>query len=235
MAHSESITTADFEADRSPEVDDVYKKIHDAVLEHRLRPGTKLAEERLAVIFGVSRARIRKALARLAHEQIVDWLPKRGAFIARPSVEQARDVFEARYAIEPAIVRRLVNSVDARGIKALRAHVAKEVAAQDAGDKRSTIRLSGEFHNLVADLAGNASLSRSLKELSALTCLVILLYDAPTSSVCRNDEHDRIVDAVERGDSAGAERLITEHLQKIEGNINLGQPDEDVDLEDIFG
>jgi DNA-binding GntR family transcriptional regulator len=224
----------DRETERPEEPDEVYRRIHDAILEHRLRPGTKLAEERLAAIFGVSRARIRKAFTRLAHEQIVDWFPKRGAFIARPTVEQARDVFEARYAIEPAIVRRLIRTVDAEGIRALRAHVADEDAAQTTRDRRSTIRLSGEFHNLVADLAGNASLGRSLKELSALTCLVILLYDAPTSIVCRNDEHGLIVDAVERGDTEEAERLVVAHLRAIEQNMNLSGPDEDVDLEDIF-
>ena len=59
--------------------DEIYEKIYVAVLEHRSLPGTKLVEEKLAEIFSVSRARVREVLARLAHEQIVQLIPQRGA------------------------------------------------------------------------------------------------------------------------------------------------------------
>ena len=65
--------------DRENTYDEIYEKIYVAILEHRLHPGTKLVEERLAEIFNVSRARIREVLARLAHEQIVELYPQRGA------------------------------------------------------------------------------------------------------------------------------------------------------------
>jgi DNA-binding GntR family transcriptional regulator len=221
---------------RSQEMDDdkVYNKIHDAILEHRLKPGTKLAEERLAAIFGVTRARVRKAFARLAHEQIVDWFPQRGAFIARPTVEQARDVLEARRIIEPALMRRLANAAGDPGIKALRKHVELEFDADRRQDKRAVVRLSGEFHNLAADLSGNTSLARSIRELSAITCLVILLYDAPTSIACRANDHARIIDAIKAHDADAAARLVVEHLNEIEASVNLDGADEDVDLEEIF-
>ena len=70
--------------------DEIYEKIYVAILEHRLHPGTKLVEERLAEIFGVSRARVREVLARLAHEQIVEMIPQRGAYVSKPSIEQDR-------------------------------------------------------------------------------------------------------------------------------------------------
>ena len=57
-------------ADREKTVDEIYERIYVAILEHRLHPGTKLGEERMADIFGVSRARVREVLARLAHEHI---------------------------------------------------------------------------------------------------------------------------------------------------------------------
>ena len=69
--------------------DEIYEKIYVAIVEHRLHPGTKLVEERLAEIFGVSRARIREVLARMAHEQIVELIPQRGAYVAKPTIEQA--------------------------------------------------------------------------------------------------------------------------------------------------
>src|SRR5262252_8793169 len=89
-------------------VDDrICATIHEAVLDHRLPPGTKLKEVALAEIFGVTRAVIRKALGRLAHMRLVELRPNRGAVVASPSVDEARDLFAARRAIEGAIVSSL--------------------------------------------------------------------------------------------------------------------------------
>lgn len=226
--------TAPTRPDRDKSVDEIYERIYVAILEHRLHPGTKLGEERMADIFGVSRARIREVLARLAHEQIVELYPQRGAYVAKPSIEQARDVFEARRLIEPAVLRRLVETLTPDKVARLRQHGELEADALRRGDKRATIRLSGEFHTLVAELAGNSALARSMRELCMLTCLTIFLYDAPTAQSCRNDEHERIVDAVAKRDRARAEKLMLDHLDHIESSLNLGQSAAEADLEAIF-
>src|SRR5690606_41980575 len=81
---------------RESTVNEIHERVYSAVLDNRLKPGTKLVEERLAEIFSVSRPRIREVLARLAHEQVVELIPQRGAFVAKPTIEKAKDVFEAR-------------------------------------------------------------------------------------------------------------------------------------------
>lgn len=214
--------------------DEIYEKIYVAILEHRLHPGTKLGEERMAEIFGVSRARIREVLARLAHEQIVELYPQRGAYVAKPSIEQALDVFEARRLIEPAVIRRLIDTLSPEKLARLRAHQELEVDARRRDDKRAVIRLSGEFHSLAAELAGNSALARSMRELSVLTCLMIFLYDAPTATSCRADEHSQIIDAIARRDAPRAEKLMLEHLEHIENGMKLDQAAEEVDLAAVF-
>lgn len=214
--------------------DEIYEKIYVAILEHRLHPGTKLGEERLAEIFGVSRARIREVLARLAHEQIVELYPQRGAYVAKPSIEQALDVFEARRLIEPAVIRRLIETLTPDKLARLRAHQELEMDARRRDDKRAVIRLSGEFHSLAAELAGNSALARSMRELSVLTCLMIFLYDAPTATSCRADEHSQIIDAIARRDAPRAEKLMLEHLEHIERGMKLEQAAEEVDLAAVF-
>jgi DNA-binding GntR family transcriptional regulator len=214
--------------------DEIYEKIFVAILEHRLPPGTKLAEERLAEIFGVSRARIREVLARLAHEQTVELFPQRGAFVAKPTIQQAMDVFEARRLIEPAVVRRLVENLSPERVARLRQHQALEQDARRRGDKRSIVRLSGEFHALIAELAGNSALARQMRELTTLTCLIIFLYDAPTASTCLADEHSEIVEAIGHRDVARAEALMLAHLDHIESSLRLEPGTEEVDLEAIF-
>ena len=221
-------------AEREKSVDEIYERIYIAILEHRLHPGTKLGEERLADIFGVSRARVREVLARLAHEQIVDLFPQRGAYVAKPTIEQARDVFEARRLIEPAVLKRLVDTLTTEKINRLRQHVELEADARRRGDKRAVIRLSGEFHTLAAELAGNSALARTMRELCMLTCLIIFLYDAPTAQSCRDDEHQMIIDAVAKRDRASAEKLMLEHLDHIESSMSLDDGNGEADLEAIF-
>jgi DNA-binding GntR family transcriptional regulator len=173
-------------------------------------------------------------LAKLAHEQIVEIYPQRGAYVAKPSIEQALDIFEARRLIEPAVLRRLIDNVTPEKITRLRQHLELEADAHRRKDKRAVIRLSGEFHTLVAELAGNAALARSVRELCMLTCLTIFLYDAPTAQTCRNDEHELIIDAVAKRDRAKAEQLMLHHLEHIASSLQLDDKTGEVDLAEIF-
>lgn len=219
---------------RETTIDAIHERIYGAILEHRLPPGTKLGEDRLAKIFGVSRARVREVLARLAHEQIVDLFPQRGAFVAQPSPQQAMDVFEARRLIEPAVLHRLITGLTQDKIARLRQHQELELDARRRDDRSAVVRLSGEFHVLLAELAGNSALSKSMRELSTLTCLIIFLYDAPTSMSCRADEHSNLIEAIARRDGPKAEKLMLSHLNHIESSLSLDSAASEVDLEDVF-
>jgi len=220
---------------REQGVDAIAEKISTAILEHRLAPGTKLGEDRLATIFGTNRAKIREVLARLAHEQIVELVPQRGAHVAKPTIEQARDVFEARRLIEPGVLRRLIGTIDDFKMQRLRRHLELEADARQRNDARAVVRLSGEFHLLLAELAGNSALARTMRELSTLTCLIISLYDAPTATSCRADEHEEIVEAIKRKDARKAETLMLHHLEHIQESLKLDAGSDEADLESILG
>lgn len=215
--------------------EEIYDRIYAAVLEHRLLPGTKLGEDRMASIFGVSRARVREVFSRLVHDGVVDLFPQRGAFVASPTPQQALDVFEMRRILEPQIVARLISTLTNEKLNALRAHHRREIEARGLGDQRAVIRLSGEFHTLLATLSGNFAMEKTMRELSTVTCLVISLYDAPTTEACREDEHRLIVEAVAARDAATAKRIILAHLDEIERKIDLSGQRGKPDLEDIFG
>lgn len=202
--------------------DEICERLTAAIFEHRLPPGTKLGEDRLAGIFGVNRARIRSVLPRLAHDGLVTLAPNRGAFVAEPSVQEARDVFEARRILEPAIVERALAHPERRTIVArLRQHVAAERKARSAGDTRAVVRLSGEFHMVLADMTGNAVLAKTMRELATRTCLVIALYDKPAVPSCLSEDHAELVDAIAAGERAHATRLMLEHLRHVEQNLDL--------------
>jgi DNA-binding GntR family transcriptional regulator len=209
---------------------DIYDRIYDAIVEHRLMPGTKLAEEKVAELFAVSRTQVKGVLQRLAVEQLVTMIPNRGAFVTTPTADEARDVLAVRRTLEPSIVARLMSCISEgrapTAIKQLRALTDLEHKARATGDRRASVRLSGEFHVLLAQLSGSAILTRMMRELTPLTCLAILTFEAPTASACPDDEHVRLVDAIESGDSAVAVALMTEHLHHIEASLDLNEEEE---------
>ena len=96
-----------------------------AVIERRLMPGTKLAEQQIADIFGVSRTVVRQALIQLSRHHLVTLEPARGAFVAEPSVDEARQVYEVRRLLEPALARLVCASITDEQIAELRSHLAR--------------------------------------------------------------------------------------------------------------
>ena len=222
-------------ARQPPSPDEIHERIVSAIFEHRLAPGTKLGEDRLAEIFGVNRSRIRAVLARLAHEQLVRLEPNRGAFVAAPTVEEAREIFESRRLLEPGIVRRLVGTIDREGVRQLRALVRREAHARASNDRHSVIRLSGEFHLLMAELAGNRFLAKSMRELTSLTCLIIFLYDSPSIPSCHGDEHVQIVEAISEGSADRAVSLMLHHLDHVQASLALHEEHANrIELEQVF-
>ncbi len=204
-------------------------------MEHRLPPGTQLVEERLGRIFGVSRTKIRQAIGKLAHDRIVTVIPKRGAFVSSLSPDEAHAVFDARRLIEPELIRRVARDATPWQIARLRAHGQREAAASLAQDRRAVIVLSGEFHQLIADMAGNPFLARTLRELESLTSLIITLYEAPAMPVCSCDAHSELLERIETHDAEGAADEMLRHLDRIEQGLGLastetGKPR----LEEIF-
>lgn len=214
----------------------MYERIMTAVVEHRLPPGTKLGEDRLAEILGVGRAKVRQLLARLAHEGIVTIQPNRGAFVSEPTIVQAREVFELRNLIEPAIVNTVARKADGTMAKRLNAHLAQEAQAAAKNDHRTLIRLTGEFHLLLAALAGNATTLRIMREMETLTSLINYLYDSPSMPGCRGNDHVAITAAILSGDGARAAALMREHLAELESCLDMQrEPEREFDLGEALG
>ena len=89
----------------------IVASITEAIIERRLMPGTKLAEQKLADIYSVSRTLVRQALNQLSRDRLVTLSPARGAHVAEPSVEEARQVFEVRGLLEAAMVKQLCAAI----------------------------------------------------------------------------------------------------------------------------
>ena len=222
-------------AGRSGTQDDiVYAHIFEAILEQRLAPGTKLSEEALGEIFGVSRTIIRRALSRLAHESVVLLRPNRGAVVASPTVDEARQVFFSRRLVERAITELAVQHATLEQLNELRHMVREERDSFSRGDRGAGIRLSGEFHLKLAEAAGNAPLVSFQRSLVSQTSLIIAQYESGNRSHCSYDEHMQLIDAIEARDAEQAVSLMMHHMDHIDSKLNLDEESASDDLHAVF-
>ncbi len=212
----------------------VYAHIFDAILEQRLAPATKLSEEALGAIFGVSRTVIRRALSRLGHEGVVLLRPNRGAVVASPTADEARQIFYARRMIEQAITELACERASAAQISDLRRCVAEEHACFARGDRGTGIRLSGEFHLKLAEVAGNAPLIGFLRSLISQSSLIIALYERRNQAHCSDEEHLRLIDAIEARDVGTAVGLMMRHMDGIDGKLDFEEGAPPDDLQAVF-
>ncbi|MBI2720263.1 MAG: GntR family transcriptional regulator [Rhizobiales bacterium] len=212
----------------------IYREIYAAIIDHQIAPGTALQEEELATAFGVSRTVIRKVLQKLAHARLVDLVPNKGASVAKPSAEEAREVFDARRAIESVLVERVVAGASDEGIGKLLKLAKTERLAFESGNKQGRVKLSGDFHRQLAMLAGNAVLAGFLTELVSRTSLIIALYESPGAVSCSHGEHLEIAQAIKRRDAKKAVQYMVHHLQHIEAQIELSDQHARVDFKSLF-
>ena len=197
----------------------MYTQIVSSIVEHRISPGTRFREERLADLFEVSRTQVRKVLQRLEHEGLVAKQPRKGVTVAAPTKEETKDIFEARRLIEPWIVGQLCDHCSRNKVLGLKKIVREENQAHLRGERHLAVRLSGEFHRALAQAAGNRALIKTMDELTLRTCLAILGNKASTRVTCRDDEHQKIVQAIEANDTKTAAKLMVNHLQHIENSL----------------
>lgn len=197
----------------------IHQTIAKTLLAGRLPPGAQMVETRLAEVFGVTRERIRKVLHRLGHERLLEVIPNRGAFVASPTLDQAREIYEARRIVEGGIVGRLAGRLTAAQLAALRAHSEREHQAVKRGDRALSIRLSGEFHNLLAECTASPLVVRQLHELVSRTSMLVAFFEPAAASECACEEHEEILAALAKGDAARAIKAMHTHLSLIETRL----------------
>ncbi|OLP56898.1 GntR family transcriptional regulator [Rhizobium rhizosphaerae] len=198
--------------------------LRDAIVDRRLAPGTKLSEADVGTIFKVSRTLARSALQALSYEGLVVVERNRGAFVASPSLEEARQIFASRRILEPGILAEAARRIGPAEIAALR-HLLKEeerlIEARGQHARRAEIKASGDFHLALADMAGNAVLRRFMDELVARSSLVIALYGQSAISSCGHQEHEAIVTHIETGAIDEATAMMLHHIDHIEADLDL--------------
>jgi len=198
-----------------------YEALRRAIIEQAIAPGTRLPEDELATQFGVSRTPIRAVLARLHGEGLVHAGPRRTATVAEPSLAEARKVFEVRRALEREAVRLVARRWAPACACRLEAIVEQEEAARQARDSASSIRLAGDFHLALAELADNFLLHRYLAETVSRCSVILAVHSRPHSEDCAISEHRQIIEQLGSGSAEAAVDAMDAHIDAIVQRASL--------------
>lgn len=216
---------------------DIGARIIDAILAGKVKAGTRLGEQQLAQLFGVSRTVVREALIRLETRGIVQVSARRGWFVIEPSIEEAREAFHARRAIELGLLHS-VDTIEPKTIDVLKDHIARERDAIKTGDVAARSFLLGDFHVCMAEALGSRTLAEILRDLTARTVLISMLYQSTHDASQSCAQHAEIVAALKTGDRKRAAQLMAEHIGYVEAGLTVRvapEPDPLQGLRDTLG
>lgn len=199
---------------------DIADRIVEAILAQKLMPGARLGEQALSMLFDCSRTLVREALMQLAARGIVQVSSRRGWFVVQPSKTEAREAFEARKVIETGLIRS-AGAMDKTTLKRLKQHIQQEKTALKQDDVGRRSFLLGDFHVCLAECLGNQLLADTLRDFTARTTLIAMLYQSTHDAAHSCQEHVDIVKALEAGDTARAEALMAQHIGHVQQALRL--------------
>jgi DNA-binding GntR family transcriptional regulator len=182
------------------------------VLAGTFPPHSQLSEAHLARQLQVSRGPVREAMQRLIQEGLLRSERNRGVFVVALGQDDARDVYLARGIIEGAAAAIVARQVPPEAMLQLQ-RLLDRLAASAGGPWTEVITHDLAFHQALIDAAASVRLSRMFRTLVAETRLCLLrlepFYRDGTEVVA---EHRGILDALESGRPAKAERLVRLHM-----------------------
>jgi DNA-binding GntR family transcriptional regulator len=191
-----------------------YKILKNMIITREILPGKKINEETLAQEIGVSRTPIREALFRLEHEGIVKIIPRRGAFVVKPSKENIIEILQVREVLEALIVRLVTPLLEEADIRELRSCLEKLRAKPE--EERHIIDYTDSeltFHDLLHRKCPNQMLRRMMEMVNAhLQIIRLRTVVLPGRAQKTLDEHTAILEMIEKGNAEEAELMMRRHV-----------------------
>ena len=191
----------------------VYNTLRSAIVSVQLEPGLSVSEYELSQRLGVSRTPVREALIRLSEEGLVGIYPQTGTVISPISFPKVYQSLVVRSALECRSIRYAIDMVtpaDVEGLRSIIADQKRHIAGENDGE---FLAADDAFHRTMVEIAGNFEIWKVIESTKAQHDRVrhlatqLQLYNKQ-----RIEEHESIIDALERRDGAAAERLLEVHL-----------------------
>lgn len=204
----------------------VAEKLRTEIQRGTLLPGIRLRQVEVAARYGVSTTPVREAFVLLQADGLIQIDPHRGAVVFRPSVDDLRESYEIRIALESLAVARAIDNLRPARLREL-----EELAAEMRGttDARRWVELNDRFHMRLYSASGMDRLCALISSLRDASGAYMQMRAASHPRDKQADgEHDLILDAVRARDARAAQRLVKVHLKRAvrEGEQFLGTVDD---------
>jgi len=191
----------------------LHDSLRERILNLDLAPGQYISRSEIAAEYQVSLTPVRDALIKLEEEGLIHIYPQSKTEVSKIDLAHAQETHFLRLSLELEVVRRLAAMGGSAPIQAARSSLAQQIAAHDANDLSSFVRLDRTFHKALYEAIGVEALSSVIEARSGhIDRLRKLNLPAPGKSESIVDCHTRILAAIERGEVEGACAVLREHL-----------------------
>ncbi len=195
--------------------DQAYQAIREEILSTRLMPGQQIVQNQLAEKYGLGMTPVRDALQRLAHEGLVQAVPRSGYIVSQITFSDVRELFELRAILETAAVRLAVARATDADLQEIARKANFSYVYSDHEDYRRFLARNQEFHCAIAALSGNRRLLESLERtLDGLTRVFHFGLDLRDSADEMRGEHTELVEALLRRDTDAAVEITSAQIAR---------------------
>jgi DNA-binding GntR family transcriptional regulator len=193
----------------------VLEVLRDAILNFQFKPGDRLIERELCEMTGVSRTSVREALRHLESEGLVQNLPNRGPIVATLTLDEAREIYEVRRALEGLAARLFAERAGNEHHAALDAVMAALERSFATSDTRAIVKATAQFYDVVLGGCGNELVRRLINSLHArVTYLRATSVSQPGRAPDSLAEMRRLVAALKSGNPDEAQAVCIQHIDR---------------------
>ncbi len=182
-----------------------------AILDHRLKLGEKLGERELSEILGASRIVVRQALIELSETGLVSLQRNRGAFVAKPDLQEALEIFDALTMLEQCVAENLAAHASRAAVSELRILVQKQREAADSRNDELAAQIGRQFHRELIKQSHNKVVEEVHTQLSQRAALLSSLYKRTHNACALVNDHETMLELVEKGEAGEVKRLLQTH------------------------
>jgi len=198
----------------------VHHVVRDKIITQELKRGSKIIEEELAREMGVSRTPLKIALGKLEKEGLVETISRKGTYVKRFSVKDIKDIYELRKVLEEFAVESAMGVISREQLGKMKKVSEDYRYFMKEGKLESCVKSDAQFHELLIEASKNSKLSEIIKSFSLQIKSIEMGYlDIHKRGEKTVKEHLTILDALAKGDSKLAKKLIREHITDAEEHV----------------
>lgn len=196
-------------------LEEAFFRIKQMLYLNELAPGQKIIYSDLAKRLNISATPVIQALNRLEASKIVKYIPNRGYFVEVITETEARNLYQAREALEVFSIPAIIENLDSKSLDSINDTFKSYKDAISDGNRRELVLLDCKFHLKLCEFSKNDVIYRILKDIFEQIYLKYraeYLRDERVRDVIK--EHRAILDSLRRADIGDSVRIFRDHIRR---------------------